>query len=962
MATGFNLFDFQNLGGNQLNKAVSQQKLPTVAPYNPWVQPTYSKPVQKTTVWGEIKFNWPSTPWVYDKLYNMGTGLADWTAWVVTERAKEERQGGMTENQMRAVVKEMRKDKLSDEDIALQLEAIDNQLKSEYKQQEQKNYEQASPIRKLAWGAVNIAAGNLQTLSQYGGNILDVATFWQTGIWEDVSKMMEQNKDLYGNSTAFKAGTFLPDVALWVSPIGWGYLAWAKWAWSLALRSGAVWAWFWATQPILEQWSNVDIGDIVTWGAVWWTLGATLPLAGAWVVKLIKWAWKYISKTLPENLQVSSQFNRADLTNVSERLAKLTGKDVEVEDAARWLLDRWVKWDLKTQRQQIQAIIAKEEENASKILSSKLWDIWETKEANNLRKALSEKLDNYLDKDWIPTAGNEDIVSKIQSIISNKSMTLQEMNNWRKILADWLFTKQWTMKELASKEWWQNVWKDTSKFIESKAPWFRATNKNIEVGIAIDKAMLKKETAEQTRAMLAYLWFGWSIWSAGWYAMWWDLESAVKWAAIWFWVWQISRILNSPKVKSTLAYYLNKLSPEARSTIKNLQKWVEVKVENIWKVVEEIKMLPPPSGKPTSAKVINVKPIELPSKLQQNEITGKSIIKRPKGEVKTQWQATLWKEIIRTKQLSKITEELKRSTQSARYGGTWETKIVDSIKARLNNGEISRSEAQNILFDILDRIDEKWFDYMEWWKTISKFIDELSTYKPTTKPKTSLKINETQSKVNTPEIPEGYIKNPLTGEIIKKPKGMNAGFLKIGVPEKPSIKAPEKKIEIKPVKKLNTWEDITLVRWTGGKWSGAGEAIRGKWLYLTDNIDVAKHYWPEIKSVTLKNSDILDWWETLKNSKQIISTLPKEMRVYLDDNFEYSYNSLIKTIEWNTGIEAEVISEALNNTIKWKYKWVKFEIWLVNDSLSDRWLGNKNAFVIFSNEKPIKVPEKKINK
>ena len=51
---------------------------------------------------------------------------------------------------MRAVVKEMRKDKLSDEDIALQLEAIDNQLKSEYKQQEQKNYEQASPIRKLA--------------------------------------------------------------------------------------------------------------------------------------------------------------------------------------------------------------------------------------------------------------------------------------------------------------------------------------------------------------------------------------------------------------------------------------------------------------------------------------------------------------------------------------------------------------------------------------------------------------------------------------------------------------------------------------------------------------------------------------------------------------------------------------------------------------------------------------------
>lgn len=61
------------------------------------------------------------------------------------------------------------------------------------------------------------------------------------------------------------------------------------------------------------------------------------------------------------------------------------------------------------------------------------------------------------------------------------------------------------MKEVAAKEGWQNVWKDTSQFIESKAPGFRAINKNMEVGIAIDKALLKKETAEQTKQMLAYL-------------------------------------------------------------------------------------------------------------------------------------------------------------------------------------------------------------------------------------------------------------------------------------------------------------------------------------------------------------------------------------------------------------------------------------------------------------------------
>ena len=183
-------------------------------------------------------------------------------------------------------------------------------------------------------------------------------------------------------------------------------------------------------------------------------------------------------------------------------------------------------------------------------------------------------------------------------------------------------------------------------------------------------------------------------------------------------------------------------------------------------------------------------------------------------------------------------------------------------------------------------------------------------------------------------IPEGYFKNAFW-EIQKTPNNAKGGFINIG------------RKEIKSVNKLNTGEDITLVRWTWGKWSGAWESIRWKWIYLTDNMDVAKHYWPDIKTVTIKNSDILDGNTNLKESKSIISSLPKEMKAHLDPSFNYTYNSLIKTIEGNTGLEAEKISEAINNTIKWKYKWVKFEIWLVNDSLSERWLWNKNAFVIF---------------
>jgi hypothetical protein len=157
---------------------------------------------------------------------------------------------------------------------------------------------------------------------------------------------------------------------------------------------------------------------------------------------------------------------------------------------------------------------------------------------------------------------------------------------------------------------------------------------------------------------------------------------------------------------------------------------------------------------------------------------------------------------------------------------------------------------------------------------------------------------------------------------------------------------------VSEVRKLNTWEDIVLVRWAWWGWSGAWEAIRWKWLYLTDNIDVANHYWKNIERITIKNSDILDWNTTFKNSKQVISKLPKEMQRFLDDDFEYSYNSLLRTIEWNTWLEAEKIADALNWILSNKYKWVRFNIWLVNDTLDEMWLWDKNAFIFFQQSKP----------
>lgn len=155
---------------------------------------------------------------------------------------------------------------------------------------------------------------------------------------------------------------------------------------------------------------------------------------------------------------------------------------------------------------------------------------------------------------------------------------------------------------------------------------------------------------------------------------------------------------------------------------------------------------------------------------------------------------------------------------------------------------------------------------------------------------------------------------------------------------------------------LNDWRDLELLRWTWWKkWNKnnwAWEAIRGKGLYLTDELEVAKHYWDNIKKYIVKNEKILDADNTIfdkKTLKKIEKSLPEEYKNYLDfDDWEYTYSKLLNAIEWNTWIEAEEISEKLNNILKWDYKWLKYRIWNVNDTLEDIWLWDNDALLLFN--------------
>jgi len=462
--------------------------------------------------------------------------------------------------------------------------------------------------KKAGEGALNLAAGNLQTIAQYGGNALDFLTGGKLGAGEDVKQMLEQNKKDFGDSAAFTVGTYAPDVAATVAPGGAllkGGKAVAQGAQAVSKaakivttlgKSAAVGGAYGAVTPVLNKGSEATAGDIGTSAAIGTAAGIVLPIVGKGVQKAAGKAWQYVSKVLPERLQLSGQLNNTDLKEVSKRISKLTGKEVEANDAQRWLLDREVRGSLEQQRKQVQKITTDAEAAAEKLIESKTGDVANTKVAANVRKGLSEMLGNFAKKNkdgtYSATAGNEAMLDKLQGLIDSPTMTLKQLNEARRIIGNsGIFRETGDLAQDASKKGLQNVWKEASAFLDEKIPGFRQVNKDIEVSMALNDAMLSKEVSKQTLQTLAYLGLGGGTGGAIGAVAGGDLESTVKGAAVGFGIGQLSKALNSPAFKSRLAFILNKLSPEARKSIEQLKKGVEIEPEQIKLVNNELKGL-----------------------------------------------------------------------------------------------------------------------------------------------------------------------------------------------------------------------------------------------------------------------------------------------------------------------------------------------------------------------------------
>lgn len=400
-------------------------------------------------------------------------------------------------------------------------------------------------------------------------------------LWTDADAFMTKAWEMWSEiATLFtptwfaKAFTKYPEVVKWLQVIS----EKSPKLYS-TIKSGIMWATeMWKFQ-VVSEW-EVTKWDLALWAGLWIWFNILW-----WAAKLTK---NFLQKELPDRLVVSGLVNPADLRNVSERLAKLTWKDVEIADTSRWLLRKWIQWDKEQVRVWIKEAINASKQQVDDFLV-KNTEVVNNNITNNLQKALTEKMQNYwkFDKvtwNFIPKAGNEGMVDDMLELITSPWMTYNQINNARRILWEDLFAKTWTMKELASKSGWQNIWKETSQFLDDALPWFRVLNKDVEVWMALSKAIAQKEARELSNQILSYMWFGsWLGWLATYFSWETDPVEILKWIAIWWtiWIawWEIKKLFTSTQLKTKLANILSPLSGQDKRIAKEfITEWVTDKL------------------------------------------------------------------------------------------------------------------------------------------------------------------------------------------------------------------------------------------------------------------------------------------------------------------------------------------------------------------------------------------------
>lgn len=369
------------------------------------------------------------------------------------------------------------------------------------------------------------------------------------------------NKDLNAQSTTSKVGEFVGQTAL-TAPIGGiaGKAATMGGKVALGALEGVLQG---GTYDVASQWK------VWTWAIAGWLVWGASPLIWKAYQKLSSW----VTDKLPKSLVSSGLVTPSALKNASERLSRLSDDGViDMEAAPQWMLNKNLSGNPEKLQTQLSNIIKESWKQKISLLSSSKQSLWKVPEVQGLQNAMRDVLKKYAKvgkKTVTPTPWNEELVKTIQSFINNKNPTAIDVEKARSLLWNMqIFTKLWDFADSASKEWLQNVWMNVSKYLDKTFPWFRATNKDIEVATALSKAIGLKQAQTQASKILnmTNLWTG-GIGASYWYAKEWDVSWILKYGAG---ALAGKAILNNPAFTTGLAQTLK--SPMLKEWLKKTGK------------------------------------------------------------------------------------------------------------------------------------------------------------------------------------------------------------------------------------------------------------------------------------------------------------------------------------------------------------------------------------------------------
>ena len=357
-----------------------------------------------------------------------------WDIWKEREATKI----GLTDDEMRAIMKQMRTEWYSDDDIINQMTNLDEQLKYEKQQAFAQKYswEGASAWqRALAWG-INFGGWVIAGGMRLPAGVTDFVTGWTPYSRETLGAINE----FTSGSNAAKAGDIFGQLAV-TSAIPWVGKVLPKWSglWASIWRGSILWWGFGALTPIMEKGSEATISDIWSAGATWAALGAIWgPILERGVPALVRGAQSGIK---------AAQYTNGNIAQKVWEGLNATGKSI-IRPISRSKARASAEVN-----EAIQSILSGRSDKTKELLA-KSYGL-ENQEIGALRKVWSEKVDKILARmseldekalkwGWV---GNiyDDLHKEIMSWVQKRSNELSKLEKWKLDLiskAEWSVSRK----------------------------------------------------------------------------------------------------------------------------------------------------------------------------------------------------------------------------------------------------------------------------------------------------------------------------------------------------------------------------------------------------------------------------------------------------------------------------------------------------------------------------------------